>query len=65
MNGSSIQPERAWQSCAACALSTWAHQYLAMRISHIRKKVAFSYNVFERRRDEPLVDVTVNPETPR
>ena len=30
-------------------------------LDHIRQEVAFSYEIFERRRDWPLVDVTVKP----
>jgi hypothetical protein len=30
-------------------------------LEHIRKEVAYSYHIFERRRDWPLVDVTVKP----
>jgi regulator of PEP synthase PpsR (kinase-PPPase family) len=30
-------------------------------LDHIRQEVAYSYQVFERRRDWPLVDVTAKP----
>ena len=30
-------------------------------LEHIRQEVTYSYHIFERRRDWPLVDVTVKP----
>lgn len=56
-----IRPERLSELRQARldALGTAAWGYADLE--HVRKEIAFAYQVFERRRDWPLVDVTAKP----
>jgi regulator of PEP synthase PpsR (kinase-PPPase family) len=56
-----IKPERLTLLRQARLAKMGTHALGYADLEHIRKEVAFSYQVFERRRDWPLVDVSSKP----